>query len=415
MAAIAARTKIQHAEEGEKSRRYFYSLENQQKTKQTIKLLTKNNVDTITETHDIITETHAFYKNLHSLQQTDSAKQNDFLNIETPTLTPDDRNLCEGHITENELLLALKTMENNKSPGLDGLSTNFYKCFWPILGTELTHVYNYAFDHGHLPLTQRRGVISLLFKKGDRTQLQNWRPITLLNTDYKILTKALTNRLKHTLSFLVHTDQTACIPGRTINDNLRLIQDAITYANEMNIPLALISVDQLKAFDRVSHTFLFKTLEKFGFGPDFQRWIKLLYTDVTSTVKVNGWLTAFIPLERGLGQGCALRLSMPLYVLTAEILATHIRAHPNIRGLQHPSSIPTISQYADDTTFLLTDDVSITTVFRPSNTMKKHPERKSISENAKASGAAPFDIEQTNQLPLTGPTHTYRTNYLDST
>lgn len=258
MAAIAARTKIQHAEEGEKSTRYFYSLENQQKTKQTIKLLTKNNVDTITETHDFITETHAFYKNLYSLQQTDSAKQNDFLNIETPTLTPDDRNLCEGHITENELLLALKTMENNKSPGLDGLSTNFYKCFWPILGTELTHVYNYAFDHGHLPLTQRRGVISLLFKKGDRTQLQNWRPITLLNTDYKILTKALTNRLKHTLSFLVHTDQTACIPGRTINDNLRLIQDAITYANEMNIPLALISVDQLKAFDRVSHTFLLK-------------------------------------------------------------------------------------------------------------------------------------------------------------
>lgn len=232
-------------------------------------------------------------------------------------------------------------MENNRSPGLDGLSTNFYKCFWPILGSEITQVYNYAFDNEHPPLTQRRGVISLLFKKGDRTQLQNWRPITLLNTDYKILTKALANRLKHTLPLLIHTDQTACIPGRTINDNLWLIQDAITYANETNIPLALISVDQLKAFDRVSHSFLFKTLQKFGFGPDFQRWIQMLYTDVTSSVKVNGWLTAFIPLERGLRQGCA--LSMPLYVLTAEILATHIRAHPHIRGLQHPSSTPTIS------------------------------------------------------------------------
>jgi len=97
----------------------------------------------------------------------------------------------------------------------------------------------------------------------------------------------------------------------------------------MNIPLALISVDQLKAFDRVSHTSLFKTMEKFGFGPDFQRWIQLLYTDVSSSVKVNGWFTAFIPLERGLREGCA--LWMPLYVLTAEIVATHIRAHPNIR------------------------------------------------------------------------------------
>ena len=242
----------------------------------------KNNLDTIAKVHDIITETHTFYKNLYTAQQSDPAKQNEFLNIETPTLNPNDRNLCEGYIAENELQIALHTMENNKSPGLDGLSTNFYKCFWPILGHELTQVFNYAFDHGHLPLTQRRGVISLLFKKGDRTQLQKWRPITLLNTDYKILTKALVNRLKHTLPFLIHTDQTACIPGRTINDNLRLIQDAITYANEMNIPLALVSVDQLKAFDRVSHTFLFKTLAKFGFGPDFLRWIQLLYTDVAS-------------------------------------------------------------------------------------------------------------------------------------
>ena len=138
-------------------------------------------------------------------------------------------------------------MENNKSPGLDGLSTNF-------------------------SLSQQRRVITLLFKKGDRTKLQNWRPITLLSTDYKILTKALSNRLKQVLPYIIHTDQTACIPGQTINDNLRLIQDAITYANETNKPLALITIDQLKAFDRVSHTFLFKALEKFGFGPNFQRY-----------------------------------------------------------------------------------------------------------------------------------------------
>ena len=362
LAAIAARTKIQYAEEGEKSTRYFYSLENNRKAKQTIKLLTKNNLDTITETQDIITETHSFYTELYTAQKTESTKLTDFLNITTPILTQHDCNICEGHITENELRTALQTMENNKSPGLDGLSTNFYKHFWPILGHELTHIYNYAFDHEQLPLTQRRGVISLLFKKGDRTQLQNWRPITLLNTDYKILSKVLANRLKHALPLLVHTDQTACIPGRTINDNLRLIQDAIAYANETDIPLALISVDQLKAFDRVSHSFLFKTLEKFGFGPDFRRWIRLLYTHVASSVKVNGWLTAFIPLQRGLRQGCA--LSMPLYVLTAEILATHIRAHPNIRGLQHPASQPTISQYADDTTLLLADDDSITNALK---------------------------------------------------
>lgn len=115
--------------------------------------------------------------------------------------------------------------------------------------------------------TQRRGVITLIFKKGDRTIRKNWRLITLLTTNYKILTKALATRLTLVLPSIINSDQTACIPGRTINDNLSLIRDVIAFANEMQTPLALISIDQLKAFDRVSHSFLFSTLQHFGFGP----------------------------------------------------------------------------------------------------------------------------------------------------
>ena len=109
------------------------------------------------------------------------------------------------------------------------------------------------------------------------------------------------------------------------------MRDAIYYANETNTLLAFVSIDQLKAFDRVCHAFLFKTLAKFSFGPTFLRWIHTIYNTVTSSIKVNGWLTAFITLERGLPQGCA--LSMPLYILTAEILALHICANPSIQGL----------------------------------------------------------------------------------
>ena len=107
-------------------------------------------------------------------------------------------------------------MQNNKSPGIDGLTTNFYKHFWNLLGPQLTNVYNYAFKQGILSTMQRRGVVTLIFKKGDRTRLKNWRPITLLTTDYKILTKTLAMRLRDVLHLLIHTDQTACIPGRTI-------------------------------------------------------------------------------------------------------------------------------------------------------------------------------------------------------
>ena len=86
------------------------------------------------------------------------------------------------------------------------------------------------------------------------------------------------------------------------------------------------------------------------------------YTDAASSMKVNGWLTAVIPLQRGLQQGRA--LSMPLYVLTAEILATHICSHANIKGLVHWDSQPTILQYADDTTLLLADNILITNAFK---------------------------------------------------
>lgn len=90
-----------------------------------------------------------------------------------------------------------------------------------------------------------------MFKKGDHTKLKNWRPITLLTTDYKILTKALANRLKSVLHLIINPDQTACIPNRTINDNVSLIRDTIHYANESNTPLALISIDQLNAFKSI--------------------------------------------------------------------------------------------------------------------------------------------------------------------
>ena len=365
--ATKIRAKAQFMEEGERSTRYFYSLEKSRRADQTIRVLTKENLDTVSEPEDLLKETYYFYKTLYTAQPCAEDARNQFLNAAIPKLPDNARNSCEGLITEEELLKAVRSMESNKSPGFDGLTTNFYKHFWPILSEKLTRVYNYAFRTGALTVSQRRGVISLLFKKGDRAQLKNWRPVALLNTDYKILTKALANRLQQVLPPIIHTDQTASIKGRTINDNTRLLHDVVAYVNEKDIPLALISVDQLKAFDRVSHEFLFECLERFGFGPNFVQWIKLIYNSVSSSVKTNGWLTAFITLERGLRQGCA--LSMPLYVLTAETMAINIRENPRIHGTRPPDSQEELklSQYADDTTLLLSDDQSIDEVFNTFN------------------------------------------------
>ena len=362
--ATKIRTKAQFVEEGEKSTRFFYSLEKCRRSAQNIRVLTKDNMDTVSETRDSLGKAFSFYKHLYTAQPCDEKVQREFLDGAYPELVENARDSCEGDITTGELKRAVDAMEKDKSPGLDGITTNFYKHFWRLLGDKLVRVYNHAFRVGRLSVSQRRGVISLLFKKGDRTQLKNWRPITPLTTDYKILSKALANRLHEVLPLIIHSDQRASIRGRTINDNARLLHDVIAYANTSSVPLAVVSADQMKAFDRVSHDFLFKCLKQFGFGPFFIQWIQVLYNSVSSSVKVNGWLTAFVHLQRGLRQGCP--LSMPLYVLMAESMAINIRSNPGIHGVKPPGSEYEVklSQFADDATLLLTDEQSIAETFR---------------------------------------------------
>ena len=158
----------------------------------------------------------------------------------------------------------------------------------------------------------------------------------------------------------------------------------------------------MKAFDRTSHSFLFSTLEHFRFGPHFIRWIKLIYNSVSSSVKVNGWLTSFITLSRGLRQGCA--LSMPLYVLTAEILTLRIRSNPRIHGITPPGSNIQVklSQYAENTTFTLRDDTSIQETFHILSLYESASGAKINLQNAKDFGPGLLNTALTNFLILTG-------------
>ena len=131
---------------------------------------------------------------------------------------------------------------------------------------------NLTYQTGQLSASPKRGMLNLIFKKNDKTQLTNWRPITLLNTDYKILAHILTNRLKKVIPKLINTDQSGYIKWRNICYNIRLIQDVIEYFEENDHECAIVFLDFQKAFDTVGHDFLFKTLSKFNFGESFQRY-----------------------------------------------------------------------------------------------------------------------------------------------
>ena len=213
----------------------------------------------------------------------------------------------------------------------------------------------------NLSASQKKGVIRLTFKKEDRSDLKFYRPISLLNVDVKIITKTLALRLGRVLPSIISNDQT-CIPGRNIASNLHTLNDIVKYANSKNIEAAIVFLDQEKAFDRVDHQFLMKTLKHLNFGDYFISWIEKMLKDMTSCVKINGFLTDEIEVTRGVRQEDP--LSALLYVIIAEVLGNQIRSNQNISGVTIRNMEQKILQYADDTQIIVSNNSSITEVFK---------------------------------------------------
>ena len=155
-----------------------------------------------------------------------------------------------------------------------------------------------------MSVTQKQGIITCI-PKGDRPKrfMKNWRPISLLNTAYKLFSAVIAERLKRFLPRLISTDQTGFMSNRYIGDNIRLIYDLMNYTESNNIPGMLFLIDFEKAFDSVSWSFVNKTLKFFGFGEDICRWFNVLYNDASSCLTVNGRLSPWFPVERGCRQG----------------------------------------------------------------------------------------------------------------
>ena len=299
-----------------------------------------------------------FYTDLFGAEECDGEAVAELLQ-DLPQLSPGERDILSADITLEELTTAISQMAAGKSPGLDGLPADFLKHFWNSMGHDLLDVLKEAFAKGLLPASCRRAVISLLPKKGDLTMLKNWRPVSLLCSDYKVLSKVLANRLKFFMEVFICADQSYCVPGRSIQDNLFLMRDIFDLCTTDNINIGIISIDQEKAFDRVDRSFLFATLQAFGVGEHFLSWVKLLYNDTCCVVKVGGGLSRQVPVLRGIRQGCP--ISGQLYSVAIEPLLCRLRTR--LKGLrlpELPQSPPIIiSAYADDINILVRDQGDI--------------------------------------------------------
>ena len=181
-------------------------------------------------------------------------------------LNNSDKLLCEGALNRKECLDALKSMKGDKSPGTDGLPCEFYKVFWNDLVEILLNSLNYSYDIRKLSISQRRGIIKLIPKKDAELNLiKNWQPLTLLNCDYKIATKAIASRIKVVIPTLISDDQTGVIKGRFIVENIRLIDSFIKYTAERDMPGLLLFLDFEKAFDTLEWSFIQKNSRSFRF------------------------------------------------------------------------------------------------------------------------------------------------------
>jgi len=200
----------------------------------------------------------------------------------------------------------------------------------------------------------------MLIPKKDKSlcYIKNWRPISLLNCAYKIAAKSIANRIKRTLPLVIVSDQTGFQKNRFIGENITLSNSILSYTDIEKIPGLLLFIDFEKAFDTLEWSLIENTLKYYNFGGSLVLWIKLFYTDISSSIQNNGWSSDFFNLGRGVPQGCP--LSPYLFILCTEILGAAVRQDKLIRSIQISENEYKISQYADDTMLILDSTKSST-------------------------------------------------------
>ena len=389
------RARVKWIEEGEKNTKFFCSLEKSRRKKNTITRLQKPSGEVITDQGLLLKEQVQYYKTLYS-QTTESNNipqaVEDFLkDIEFPRLNNLEADSCEGLITQREASEALSKMQNGSAPGCDGLTIEFMKFFWNRLKEIVVNSFTESYHKGELSHTQKQGVIILLHKGKElsRENLNNWRPITLTNTDYKILAKSLALRLAEVIYKLIDTDQVGYLKGRNISSVIRTIDDTINYLNKTGKAGYLLALDYSKAFDSISKSCLIHAFEMFGFGPQFRKWTRILTTGCLSCINHGGWLSEGFQVSCGIRQGCP--FSPLAFILAVEALAIKIR-NSEIKGIKLPKPAPNnsklkIKQFADDTTLFLQDRQDI------------HLAHKIINCFSKISGLK-LNIEKTKALAI---------------
>ena len=289
-----------------------------------------------------------FYETLYKSEfSADKTSLNGFLDaLNFPTLSQEDMEILERPLELEEFYCALMSMQSGKTAGPDSLPIEIYKTFKDMLIPQLFTMLEEAFRIDSLPPSFSTALITTILKPGKPpTKCESYRPISLLNSDTKLIAKVIARRLEKVLPSLIHEDQNGFVIGRQAFHNIRRVLNIINI-EDGSPDVALLSLDCEKAFDRLEWPYLFDILPRFGLGQNIIKWVSLLYNGPTAAVLTNSMTSKPFKLTRGTRQGCP--LSPLLFVLSIEPLALTIRSHPLIRGVTIGSCEHRISLFADD-------------------------------------------------------------------
>ncbi|GLJ30874.1 hypothetical protein SUGI_0613840 [Cryptomeria japonica] len=268
-------------------------------------------------------------------------------------ISEDDRKMLTIPFTLDEVKSATFVLRPNKVLGPDGINVDFFQKCWDFLGEDIWRVVEDFKKCGKFVKEINHTLICLIPKKAVCPTMKDFRPISLCNTLYKIISKAMAERLKVFLPKLISEHQNGFTPGREIADSIILVSEVIHSMHKEKIRGMAIKLDVEKAYDQVVWQFLLCVLEKFGFPPQWIACIKFCISLVNFSLLVNGSVCDFFPATNGLRQGDP--LSPSIFIIMAEVLGRLIQKKKHLQGdwkgvyIHDQLNAITHSQFADDT------------------------------------------------------------------
>ena len=270
-------------------------------------------------------------------------------------ISPETNTSLTCPISKEELMKAIYAGKPHKSPGIDGICLEFYKIAWEVIKNEMLQIMNMMLQNGPIMTDQVQGHIVCIPKKTHPKVIGDYRPLTLLNVDYKLLARVLAGRLKLVLPDILHPSQHCGTPGNTIFEAAATVRDVIANSAEKRKPTCLVSIDFTSAFDRISHEYMRTILSAHGLDNKSIECIMGLYKNATSEVQINGFRSRFFPIKSSIRQGCP--LSMLLFdICINPLLHTLDEKLTGVKIGRRSTGVAAVA-YADDVTvFLSTQD-----------------------------------------------------------